>query len=107
MKEALTSFDLMALVSEWQGLVGGYVDKIYQARDEVILRINIPGTDRQELYCKAGKWLALHKTEERPESLPVFATALRKALDNARITAVGQRGFDRVAIFRLEKGPAY
>src|SRR6266511_528667 len=53
MKEALTSFDLVALVSEWQGLIGGYVDKIYQAKDEVILRIHVPGADRRELYCKA------------------------------------------------------
>src|SRR5437773_7358513 len=33
--------------------------------------------------------------------------ALRKAIDNARIVAVEQRGFDRVAILRLEKGPRY
>ncbi len=108
MKEALTSFDLMALVAEWQGLVGGYVDKVYQERDEVLLRIHVPGTERRELYCKAGKWLVLHAPEERPESLPVFATALRKALDNARITAIGQRGFDRVAVFTLDRGgPPY
>ena len=79
MKEALTSFDLMALVAEWQGLVGGYVDKIYQARDEVILRINLPGVERRELYCKAGKWLCLHATEEKPETPPPFAMGLRRA----------------------------
>src|SRR5439155_636708 len=45
MKEALTSFDLMALVAEWQGLVGGYVDKVYQAKDEVTLRINVAGDE--------------------------------------------------------------
>jgi len=107
MKEALTSFDLMALVAEWQGLVGGYVDKIYQARDEVILRINLPGVERRELYCKAGKWLCLHATEEKPETPPPFAMGLRRAVDNARITAIGQRGFDRVAILRLERGGAH
>src|SRR3989442_4318759 len=104
MKEAITSFDLMALVAEWQGLVGGYIDKVYQAKDEVILRINMPGTERQELFCKAGKWLALHHTEERPETLPPFATGLRKAIDNARITEIRQQGFDRVAVFRLDRG---
>jgi len=108
MKEALSSFDLMALVAEWQGLVGGYIDKVYQAKDEVILRINVPGAERKELYCKAGKWLVLHAMEERPESLPVFATALRKAIDNARVTAIEQRGFDRVAVLTLDRGgPAH
>ena len=107
MKEALTSFDLMALVAEWQGLVGGYVDKVYQAKDEVTLRINVPGEDRKELYCKAGKWLVLHKTEEKREAPGPFAVALRRSIDNARLVAIEQRGFDRVAIVRLDKGPAY
>jgi len=107
MKEAITSFDLMALVAEWQGLVGGYIDKVYQAKDDVILRINMPGSERRELFCKAGKWLVLHHTEERPETLPPFATGLRKAIDNARITEVRQQAFDRVAIFRLDRGVVY
>ncbi len=108
MKEALTSFDLMALVAEWQGLVGGYVDKVYQHHDEVILRIHVPGAEKRELYCRAGRWLVLHAVEERPESLPIFATNLRKAIDNARIAAIEQRGFDRVALITLDRGgPPY
>ncbi len=107
MKEALTSFDLMALVAEWQGLVAGFVDKVYQAKDEVTLRLNVPGEERTELYCKAGKWLGLHKTEEKRETPGPFAMALRKTIDNARITAIEQPGFDRVAILRLEKGATY
>ncbi|TLZ65218.1 MAG: fibronectin-binding domain-containing protein, partial [Methanobacteriota archaeon] len=107
MKEALTSFDLMALVAEWQGLVAGFIDKVYQAKDEVTLRINVSGEDRKELYCKAGKWLVLHRTEEKRESPGPFAMALRKSIDNARITAIEQRGFDRVAIVRLDKGSTY
>jgi len=107
MKEALTSFDLMALVAEWQGLVGGFLDKVYQAKDEVTLRMNVPGEQRKELFCKAGKWLVLHKTEEERESPGPFAMALRRTIDNARIVGVEQRGFDRVAILHLEKGTAY
>src|SRR5438445_4949367 len=107
MKEALTSFDLIGLVAEWQGFVGGYVDKVYQAKDEVTLRINVPGEDRKELYCKAGKWLVLHKTEETREAPGPFAVALRRSIDNARVVGIEQRGFDRVAIVRLDKGPVY
>src|SRR5437773_2354232 len=107
MKEALTSFDLMALVAEWQGLVAGFIDKVYQAKDEVSLRINVSREERKELYCKAGKWLVLHRTEEKRESPGPFAMALRKSIDNARITAIEQRGFDRVAIVRLDKGSTY
>src|SRR2546428_12425139 len=83
MKEALTSFDLMALVAEWQGLVGGYVDKVYQTKDEVTLRINVPGEDRKELYCKAGKWLVLHRAEGSPGAPGPRGRAPGREEDNA------------------------
>src|SRR2546425_8629874 len=105
MKEALTSFDLMALVAEWQGLVGGYVDKVYQAKDEVTLRINVPGEDRKELYCKAGKWLVLHKTEETREAPGPFAVAPRRSIAKARAVPIGHAGVDRGAIVTLHKRP--
>ena len=103
MKTALSSFDLKALVAEWQDLVGGHIDKVYQKQDEVILRLNIPGHEKVELYSKSGQWLCLHEAEERPESPPAFAQALRRLLGNARIAAVGQRGFDRIAVFTVER----
>ena len=33
MKASLTSFDVMALVAEFQGLVGAFVDKVYRTGD--------------------------------------------------------------------------
>src|SRR2546425_11608207 len=106
MKEALTSFDLMALVAEWQGLVGGYVDKVYQAKDEVTLRINVPGEDRKELYCKAGKWLVLHKTEEKREAPAAFAVALRRSNVHPRLVAIEPPGVGPVSVLPARKGPA-
>lgn len=105
MKTSLSSFDLRALVAEWQGLVGGYIDKVYQREDEVIFRINVPDHGKVELYSKSGRWLCLHEVENKPESPPAFAQALRRFLDNARVTAVEQRGFDRIAVFRVARGP--
>ncbi len=104
MKSALSSFDLKALVAEWQGLVGGYVDKAYQKEEEVILRINVPGRDRAELYSRSGQWLCLHEVEDKPEAPPAFAQTLRRLLDNARIIAIEQRGFDRIAVVTVERG---
>lgn len=103
MKSALSSFDLKALVAEWQDLVGGYVDKAYQRGDEVILRLNVHGKEKVELYSKSGQWLCLHEVEEKPESPPAFAQSLRRLLGNARITAVEQRGFDRIAILTVDR----
>lgn len=104
MKNALSSFDLKALVAEWQDLVGGYVDKAYQKEDEVILRLNVPGREKAELYSKSGQWLCLHEVEQKPESPPAFAQALRRLLGNARIAAVEQRGFDRIVEVTVDRG---
>ena len=104
MKTSLSSFDLRALVAEWQDLVGGHVDKAYQHEDEVILRINVPARGKVELFYQAGRWLCLHEVENKPESPPPFAQSLRRLLDNARIQGVEQRGFDRIAVFRLDRG---
>jgi predicted ribosome quality control (RQC) complex YloA/Tae2 family protein len=70
-----------------------------------MFRINIPGRGKVELYSKAGRWLCLHEVEDKPESPPPFAQTLRRLLDNARVTAVEQRGLDRIAVFRVERGP--
>jgi len=104
MKTSLSSFDLTALVAEWQELVGGHIDKAYQRDDEVILRINAHAGGKAELFYKAGRWLCLHEVENKPESPPPFAQTLRRLLANARITSVEQSGFDRIAMFHLEHG---
>src|SRR5438309_3496006 len=105
MKTSITSFDLRLLVAEWQGLVGGHVDKIYQRDDEVMFRVNTSDRGKVELYSKAGRWLCLHTVEDKPEAPPPFAQTLRRLLDNARVTSVEQRGLDRIAVFRVERGP--
>lgn len=104
MKSSLSSFDLRALVAEWQALVGGHIDKAYQQDDEVILRINVAGGGRAELYSKSGQWLCLHELETKPQTPPTFAQTLRRLLGNARITAVEQHGFDRIVTFSAERG---
>src|SRR3989440_4162091 len=105
MKTSITSFDLRLLVAEWQGLVGGHVDKIYQRDDEVMFRVKPSDRGKVELYSKAGRWLCLHTVEDKPEAPPPFAQTLRRLLDNARVTSVEQRGLDRIAVFRVERGP--
>ncbi len=103
MKLGLSSFDLRALVAEWRDLAGGHVDKVFQRDDEVIFRINAPRRGKAELFSKSGRWLCLHEVENKPESPPMFAQTLRRLLDNARLQGVEQRGFDRIAVFRLER----
>lgn len=102
MKEAVSSFDLIAIVAELQELVGGHLDKAYQEGEDFYFRINVLGGGHREVYVRPGKWLCLREKAEAPETLPPFANALRRHLSNASITAITQRGFDRVVVFSLQ-----
>src|SRR5436309_13815354 len=105
MKTSISSFDLRVLVAEWQGLIGGHVDKVYQREDEVIFRINLPDRGKVELYSKAGRLLCLHEVGEKPGFPPPCAQTLWRVRDNARLTAVEQEAFDRMGLCRLERRP--
>src|SRR2546426_7341407 len=99
MKTALSSFDLRALVAEWQELIGGHVDKAYQKGDEVILRVNALARGKVELFYQAGRWLCLHEVENKPESPPPFAQTLRRVLHHPRLPGIEPHRFDRLPVF--------
>lgn len=103
-KDGLSSFDVLAVTAELQGLVGGYVDKVYQREDELMLKVNVPDAGRREVFAKVGKWLCLREVTEKPETPPPFAMSLRRHLDNARIAGVEQRGFDRIVTMSFDRG---
>ncbi len=101
MKREMTAFDVLAMSKEMQCLVGGFVDKVFHwDRRSVLFRINAPG-GRRELLLKDGKWLYMPKDRpETPDTPGGFAVHLRKMLNNARVTAVWQREFDRIIVLR-------
>src|SRR3972149_11878585 len=104
MKEGVNSADVYVLTRERQARVGGRFDKAYQSEDWLSFRFGVPGGGKREVFVHPGKWVLLREMAERPDTPPPFAAMLRKALDNARVTAVEQRGFDRILTFRLERG---
>jgi len=103
MKKEMTAFDVAAITSEMQGLVGGFLDKIFQWDGRnVLLRINVQGEGKKELVLRDGKWL--HFVADRPETPDTpsgFAVHLRKVLYNTRIMSVSQREFDRIVTIGL------
>ena len=100
----MSSFDVLAVTAELRALVGGFVDKVYQREDELMLKVNVPAAGRRELYCKVGGWLCLREVPDKPETPPQFAMTLRQHLDNARITTIEQRGFDRIVTLSFDRG---
>jgi len=102
MKREMTAFDVLAMSQEMQCLVGGFVDKVFHwDRRSVLFRINAPA-GRRELLLKDGKWLYMPQDRpETPDTPGGFAVHLRKMLNNARVTAVWQREFDRIIVLDM------
>lgn len=109
MKNEMRAFDVLAVVSESQSLVGGFVDKVFQWEGgNVLIRVNVKGEGKKELFFKDGKWL--HLAPQRPDvpDFPEqFAVHLRKMISNARIESVRQVDFDRIVIVDLMRGEEY
>jgi len=99
MKEAVTSFDCLALAREVGPLLeGAWFDKAYQpAKDEVVVRLRVAGQGAREWRVKAGKWAYLSQgTRTYEEAMSPFAGALRTHLEGCRVQALRQVGFDRI-----------
>lgn len=105
MKEALSSFDVTAVVAELQQRVGWHVDKVYHPRwDHLILSVRGAGEGKEFLHFHVGRWLFMSKrAREMPQQPSDFAMMLRKRVTNARIAGVRQQGFDRIVVLTLEK----
>ena len=109
MKEALSSFDVTAVVKELQRYVDWNLDKVYQpTREHLILALKSRGEGKEFINFFVGKWLFRStKTKEMPQQPTDFAMMLRKRVSNARLTGVRQQGFERIIVLTLEKDGKY
>jgi len=109
MKDEMRAFDVMAVVGEAQSLIGGFVDKVFQwDGGNVLIRINVKGEGKKELFLKNGKWLYLApRRPEVPDFPEQFAVHLRKMIANARVEGVRQMEFDRIVVLDLKRGEDY
>lgn len=93
----MDSFDIFAIVSEMQELIGGWIGKIYREDDKIIIRIRKEGN--VDLFIKNGKWMFITQHREgRKGHPPTFAMTLRKYLNNKKITSINQNDFDRIVV---------
>ncbi|MBR2255693.1 MAG: NFACT family protein [Candidatus Methanomethylophilaceae archaeon] len=105
MKKEMSSFDVRSMVTEMAGLEGAHMDKIFHwGAGNVLLRLNVQGEGKKELFFKDKKWLYCPATKPETPTMPTsFAAILRKYSDNARVGKVRQVGFDRVVEMELFK----
>lgn len=99
MKKEMSSFDVGAVVREMAALEEGHLDKVYQTGTDLLIRINLKGAGKEDLFFRGGKWLYLAPDRPETDSTPgPFAAFLRKHLSNARIGVARQSGSDRMVV---------
>ncbi len=109
MKEELSSIDLYFLMQELQCLKDAKIDKIHMPLSTELLFI-FHKTSHGKLFLRVlpGKMLYLTTVKfKNPPEPPNFCTYLRKQLDQARLTYVIQKGFERIVElnFETKEGP--
>jgi predicted ribosome quality control (RQC) complex YloA/Tae2 family protein len=103
MKNAMSSFDIMAVVQELQSLIGGRFDKAYQTGDELSIRVSSKDFGKKNIFTKAGKWFFVRDHKKGEGQPGTFAMVLRKHVSNARLVSAHQHDFDRVVVIGFEK----
>lgn len=104
MKKELSSIELNYLVNEFQQLLGGKIDKIYQpAKNELLIVFHVPRIGKKMLRATLPNFVWLtEKKPEMPEKMPGFCGVLRKYLSNARLRKIEQINSERILILELE-----
>ena len=93
---------LSAVLSEVRGAcLSGRVEKVYQpSGDEIDLLIRSEKGSRRlciQVGSNAPRLSLTSVAKENPAAAPMFCMLMRKHLNGARLTRVGQAGFERVA----------
>ena len=91
---------LHTVVQELQQAIDCHVDKIYQpARDVLVLTLRKKGFVKRLVLSATSGTARIHFTEQKydnPETPPMFCMLARKIFSAARITAICQKGLERV-----------
>ncbi|WP_089695793.1 ribosome rescue protein RqcH [Halogranum gelatinilyticum] len=109
-KQELSSIDLAALVTELGRYEGAKVDKAYLYGDD-LLRLKMRDFDRGrvDLFIEVGDTKRAHvvapeHVPDAPGRPPNFAMMLRNRLNGADFAGVEQYEFDRILVFKFERG---
>jgi predicted ribosome quality control (RQC) complex YloA/Tae2 family protein len=105
MKNAMSSFDILAIVRELQILEDAWINKVFQVTpSELKVTLNIRDRGRNDLVIEAGRRIHLTKYPKPSPTKPsTFAMTLRKYIAGGIITEVRQLNFDRIVEFEIDK----
>lgn len=97
---------LHTVTNELSEAVECHIDKIYQpSRDILVLQLRKKGFVKRLVLSAASGTARVHFTEqkyENPETPPMFCMLARKIFSSAKLTAVTQKGLERVIEFTFD-----
>ncbi len=104
MKEEISAVDLSFIIQELQQLVDSKIDKVFMpVRAELLFIFHKTGHGKFLLRVLPGKMLYLTSTKfKNPPEPHGFCMYLRKQLEQARVTFVAQKGFERIVEIGFE-----
>jgi len=104
MKTSLASLEVHYLVKEFQFLVGGRIDNIYNPKkEEFILQFFVSGKGKHIVKMTSGKLIYLASAKSPADAPSGFCMFLRKHLGNSRLKSVKQLESERIVEFVFEK----
>ena len=101
----MSGIDLRSVVSEWQGLLPLWVNKVYQFPPaHLVIRLNGEEHARWNLLIESGRRAHLTGKLPVPPKMPAsFAMLLRKHLTGGKVLCIGQYGIQRIFVLDIGK----
>ncbi|MEM4259597.1 MAG: NFACT family protein [Candidatus Woesearchaeota archaeon] len=100
MKKEIASLELYYIVKEFQELIGGKFDRIYQDCEDFYFSIFITSKGKKILKVMPN---TIYLTDYKPESQAGgFCSFLRRRLSNARIVEIKQHEFERILEIKIQ-----
>jgi len=103
MKTELSSLDLHYLLKEFNVLIGGKINKIYQNENEFLFEFHVPNVGKKFIKLLLPKLIFLTQEKKDYEESKGFCIVLRKQLNNFRLREIKQVDFERILEFEFEK----
>ncbi len=103
MKKEISALDLYYLVKEFQVLIDGKINQVYQNADEFLFQFHVPSTGKKMLKISLPSLIYLtNYKEEFPDTPPGYCQFLRKYLKNTRVRKIEQKNFERIIEITFE-----
>jgi predicted ribosome quality control (RQC) complex YloA/Tae2 family protein len=103
--EGMSGIDLVSVISEWEGLLPFWVNKVYLfSPTHLVIRLHGQEHARYNLLIENGRRVHFTRDLPVPPKLPAsFAMLLRKYLTGGKVLCIGQLGIQRIFVLDIGK----